>query len=80
MALTPSLKPFYGPYGILWLDLLPMKTGGSKFCARPTFYSAFFGGRTVAIFVEAMACGLACLATDVGADGSQESVYLILGG
>jgi len=29
-----------------------MKTGGSKFCARRRVYSAFFGGRTVAIFVR----------------------------
>jgi len=60
MALTPSLKPFYGPeYGILWLGFVADENRRIEILRGRRVYSAFFGGRTVAIFVvEDGLCGL----------------------
>jgi len=84
MALTVFKAILRPKYGILWLGFVADENRRIEIARGRRVYSAFFGGRTVAIFVEAMACGLACLATDVGADGEvlDQGVgyFLILGG
>lgn len=69
--LTPSLKPFYGAeYGILWLGFVADENRrleilrGSDVFILPSLVE----GLSLSL-LEAMACSLACLATDVGADG-----------
>lgn len=68
---TPSLKPFYGmEYGIHWLGYIADENRrleilrGSDVFILPSLVE----GLSISL-LEAMACGLACLATDVGADG-----------
>lgn len=69
--LTPSLKPFYGAeHGIVWLGYVADEDyrveilRGSDVFILPSLVE----GLSISL-LEAMACGLACLATDVGADG-----------
>ena len=69
--LTTSLEPFYGPeYGIFWLGFVADENRrieilrGSDVFILPSLVE----GLSLSL-LEAMACGVACLATDVGADG-----------
>lgn len=69
--LAPSLKPFYGAeYNIVWLGFVADENRridilrGADVFILPSLVE----GLSLSL-LEAMACGLACLATDVGADG-----------
>lgn len=69
--LTPSLQPFYGAeYNIVWLGFVADENRridilrGADVFILPSLVE----GLSLSL-LEAMACGLACLATDVGADG-----------
>ena len=69
--LTPSLRPFYGPEcGIHWMGFIADENRrleilrGSDVFILPSLVE----GLSISL-LEAMACGLACLATNVGADG-----------
>lgn len=69
--LRTSLEPFYGPeYGIIWLGFvadderrIDILRGADVF-----ILPSLVEGLSLSL-LEAMGCGLACLATDVGADG-----------
>lgn len=69
--LRPSLEPFYGPeYGIQWLGFeaneqrrIEILRGADVF-VLPSLVE----GLSLSL-LEAMSCGVACLATDAGADG-----------
>lgn len=69
--LATSLMPFYGPeHGILWLGSIADEQRridilrGADVFILPSFVE----GLSLSL-LEAMACGLACLATEAGADG-----------
>jgi glycosyltransferase involved in cell wall biosynthesis len=69
--LKPSLESFYGrEYGIIWLGFIADEDRrieilrGSDVFILPSLVE----GLSLSL-LEAMSCGLACLATDVGADG-----------
>ncbi|MBE9055891.1 glycosyltransferase family 4 protein [Sphaerospermopsis sp. LEGE 08334] len=69
--LKSSLEPFYGSeYGIIWLGFVANEERrieilrGSDVFILPSLVE----GLSLSL-LEAMSCGLACLATDVGADG-----------
>ena len=69
--LRPSLEPFYGPdAGIIWLGFeadeqrrIEILRGSDVF-----ILPSFVEGLSLSL-LEAMACGVACIATDAGADG-----------
>ena len=69
--LRPSLEPFYGPeMGVIWLGFeaneerrIEILRGADVF-----ILPSLVEGLSLSL-LEAMACGLACVATDAGADG-----------
>ncbi|PSB28004.1 glycosyltransferase family 4 protein [Stenomitos frigidus] len=70
-SLAASLMPFYGPeHGIVWLGFIADEAQrinilrGSDVFVLPSLVE----GLSLSL-LEAMACGLACIATDAGADG-----------
>ncbi len=69
--LMPSLEPFYGPeYGIKWLGAVADENKRIQILRGADVFilPSLVEGLSLSL-LEAMACGLACLATDVGADG-----------
>ncbi|MEA5616554.1 glycosyltransferase family 4 protein [Cronbergia sp. UHCC 0137] len=69
--LKPSLEPFYGAeYGIIWLGFIADETRRIEILRGADLFilPSLVEGLSLSL-LEAMSCGLACLATNVGADG-----------
>jgi glycosyltransferase involved in cell wall biosynthesis len=69
--LTTSLKPFYGEeWGIIWLGFVAdqQKRIDILRAADVFILPSLVEGLSLSL-LEAMACGVACIATDAGADG-----------
>ena len=79
--LTPSLKPFYGSeHGIIWLGFVADEKRRIEILrGADVFILPSLVEWLSLSLLEAMACGIACLATDVGADGEVlEEVGILL--
>ena len=69
--LKPSLEPFYGPeYGIYWLGFVADEAQRIEILRAADVFvlPSLVEGLSLSL-LEAMACGIACIATDAGADG-----------
>ncbi len=69
--LKPSLEPFYGAeYNIIWLGFIAEEERRIEILrgADAFILPSLVEGLSLSL-LEAMSCGLACIATDVGADG-----------
>ena len=69
--LTDSLKPFYGKdYGIIWLGFIADERQRIDILRAADVFilPSLVEGLSLSL-LEAMSCGVACIATDAGADG-----------
>jgi len=68
---APTLKPFYGPEdGIIWLGFVADEQQRIEILRSADVFilPSLVEGLSLSL-LEAMACGVACIATDAGADG-----------
>ncbi len=80
--LAASLRPFYGKeYGIIWLGFVAEEKQRIEILRAADVFvlPSLVEGLSLSL-LEAMACGVACLATDAGADGEvlEEGAGVIL--
>ena len=80
--LAPSLKSFYGAdYGVVWLGFVANEQRRIEILRGADVFvlPSLVEGLSLSL-LEAMACGVACIATDAGADGEvlEEGAGIIL--